>query len=206
MAKPAASKPLSPDQVPPGYRQDAKGRLVHESQIDAADLQRDELVRSLFARAEQLHEDLAAFKHQALDDIEAHIALVAEKYEIQVGGKKGNVTLMTYDGSLRIQRNVADRLVFDERLQVAKELVDRCINKWSGGANENLKVLVQDAFQVERVINLTRVKIADPDWEQAVNAIRDSMQVLDTSTYVRFYRRRQDSDSYEALPLDISAL
>ena len=37
---------------------------------------------------------------------------------------KGNVTLTSYDGKYKIQRAIAEYLHFDERLQVAKELID----------------------------------------------------------------------------------
>ncbi|REM31517.1 DUF3164 family protein, partial [Mycobacterium tuberculosis] len=73
---------------------------------------------------------------------------------------------------------------FDERLQAAKALIDECIQSWSKSSNVNLKVLVNDAFQVDqqgkistgRVLGLRRHDIDDEKWQLAMKAIGDSMQ------------------------------
>ena len=106
--------------APAGYRSNAAGHLVPEAKIDDIDKDRDELVRGFVARAQALHLSLSRFKRDALGDVDAFVSLVAEKYGASVGGAKGNVTLMSYDGRFKLQVQVAERLEFDERLQVAK--------------------------------------------------------------------------------------
>lgn len=115
--------------APAGYRSNAAGHLVPEAKIDDIDKDRDELVRGFVARAQALHLSLSRFKRDALGDVDAFVSLVAEKYGASVGGAKGNVTLMSYDGRFKLQVQVAERLEFDERLQVAKTLVDKCIHR-----------------------------------------------------------------------------
>jgi hypothetical protein len=35
--------------------------------------------------------------------------------------------------ALKIQRNIAEHIVFDERLQAAKQLIDECLKEWTEG-------------------------------------------------------------------------
>ena len=68
----------------------------------------------------------------------------------KVGGNKGNVTLMSYDGRLKIQRNIAENISFDERLQAAKQLIDECLEEWTEGSRDEIKVIINNAFHVDK--------------------------------------------------------
>ena len=58
-----------------------------------------------------------------------------------------------------IRLQIQDRLVFDERLHAAKTLIDECITSWSENSRDEIKVLVNDAFRVDKTgqINTARV-------------------------------------------------
>jgi hypothetical protein len=137
-----------------------------------------------------------------------------EQHGAKVGGAKGNVTLMSFCGRYKVQVAVAESLTFDERLQAAKALIDECIHSWSEGANDNIRVLVNDAFQVDvagnisigRVLGLRRLNITDPTWERAMKAISESVQVTGSKRYVRVYERVGDSDRWQAVVLDVAAV
>lgn len=199
--------------VVPGHRRDAKGRQVPEAIIDAIDRTRDELVRELFVKAEAMHRLLADFKLAAFADIEAFVELSAAEYGVNLGGNKGNVTLLSFDGDLRIQRAMADRIVFDERLLAAKELIDACLTEWTADARPEIALLVQDAFRVDgagnirtgNVLALKRLQIDDTRWQEAMKAIGEAVQVVGSKSYVRFYKRDHNGQ-YQALSLDLSGV
>ena len=199
--------------IPAGYKEAANGDLVPISKIRDIDLARDSLVTELVEKAKKAGAVLAEFKADAFADIAAFVELSAEQYGAKVGGKKGNVTLTTFDGRFKIQRAYAENLVFDERLQAAKALIDTCINRWSEGANDNIRVLVNQAFEVDkegkistgRVLSLRRNNINDPEWKSAMAAIGDSLQVVGTKAYIRIYERVGDTDEYRPLALDLAA-
>lgn len=199
--------------IPAGHRQDAKGRLVPEAQIKPIDRTRDELVRELWAKAEAVNKTLAEFKRATFADIAAFVDLSAGEYGVSLGGNKGNVQLLSFDGELRIQRAIAERIVFDERLQAAKELIDACLTEWTADARPEIALLVQDAFRVDsagnirtgNVLALKRLAIEDERWKRAMEAIGDAVQVVGSTSYVRFYRR-QANGSYQALSLDLSGV
>jgi hypothetical protein len=200
--------------LPDGYLKDAQGRLVPRELVKDIDLARDELVGELVDKAHKVQQSLTQFKRSALGDIQAFVELSAERYGAKLGGNKGNVTLMSYDGRYKVQRSVNEYITFDERLQVAKELVDECIHEWVQGSRPEIKALVEDAFQTDkqgkistsRVLGLKRLNIPDETWQQAMQAITDSIQITGSTTYIRLYERIGDSEQFRPIPLDIAAL
>jgi len=199
--------------VPEGYMEDSQGRLIPISKIKEIDLLRNELVCELVAKAEELCGVLTRFKVGAMGDIESFVALSAEKYGAKLGGRKGNVQLTSFNGAYKVCRDIADHLEFDERLQAAKALIDECINEWAEGSNDNIRVLVTDAFNVDkkgklntnRILSLRRLDIDDPKWQRAMTAIGDSLQVAGSKAYLRIYKRQNDG-SYRQVNLDLAAL
>lgn len=197
-----------------GYRKDARGRLIPESMIKPIDKARDELVQELVNRAISAQGSLADFKSKAMADARAFVTLSAEQYGTNLGGKKGNVTMFSFDGDLKVQLAVAENIQFDERLQAAKALIDDCISEWAKGSPDEIKVLVQDAFQTDkegristgRVLGLRRLEISNAKWQTAMKAIGESVQVVGSKEYIRFYKRVADTDQYEPVSLDIAAV
>lgn len=204
----------SKKKIPEGYMEDHQGKLVPEELIKPIDKSRDELVREIVAKAKALNEALAVFKGGVMEDVEAFIAESGKKYNVKMGGNKGNVTLYSFDGQYKVQRAIAEHLVFDERLQVAKELIDKCIHEWTEGSRSEIKALINDAFQVDkegrvstaRILGLQRLDITDRNWKKAMQAIRDSMQVAGSKAYVRVYERVGMSDQYKPIPLDVAGV
>ncbi|MGE4191819.1 MAG: DUF3164 family protein [Pseudodesulfovibrio sp.] len=201
------------DATHPGYWKDARGNLIPESNVKDVDKLRDELVREQIGKAKKLSEEIARFKGCAMGDIEAFIKLSADKYDAKVGGKKGNVTMFSYDGQYKVIRQVAEHMTFDERLQAAKALIDECLREWTEDGRDEVKTIINDAFQVDqegkinvgRILGLRRLEITDPRWLKAMQAISDSLQVVGSKPYVRFYERQAD-DSYTPIPLDIASI
>ena len=200
--------------VPAGFWQDAQGRMVPESLIKPIDMERDRLVRHLVDRASELSAKLADFKAVAFGDIEAFIELSAEQYGITLGGKKGNVTLYSFDGRFKIQRSVQESIAFDERLQAARALIDECLRDWTQGARPEVATLANDAFRTDsqgeirtaRVLALRRLDIKDERWQRAMLAIGEACQVVGSKSYIRVYERIGDSDQYRAISLDIAGV
>lgn len=202
------------DNIPNGFKENAKGAYVPMDTINEIDLLRDDVVADIVKKALRLREALVTLKAEIFGDIEAFVDLSAEKYGVVRGGAKGNVTLTSYDGKYRVVRANAQDVVFDERLQAAKALIDECISDWSQGAHSGLMVLVNDAFRVDskgdlrtnRVLGLRRHNIDDARWKKAMDAIGDALQVVGSRSYIRVYERVGDTDGYKQIPLDIAGV
>jgi hypothetical protein len=200
-------------EIPKGYMMDPQGRLVPKNKVKSVDRGRDDLVRDLVKKARDVHTTLSAFKVEAMEAVKGFVARSAEEYGVEMGGAKGNVTLTSYDGAFKVQISVNDYVTFDERLQVAKELIDNCIRRWSKGSRSEIKVLVEDAFKVDkqgkvdtkRILGLRRLDITDDEWQRAMEAISDSVTVAVSKEYIRLYQR-DDEGNYHQLALDIAAV
>jgi len=196
------------------FMEDAHGRQVPVSMIKKFDLKRNDLVCSIMSRAFAERERLAEFKQQVWEEIQAFVDESAKDSGAKkLGGKKGNITLTSFDGRYKLIVAVNDGILFNEKLQIAKQLIDECIGKWSKNARPELKVLVDDAFNVGKnglvstgkVLGLRRLNITDATWRRAMDAITESIQVVSSKTYMRFYKRQED-ESYKQIPLDVASL
>ncbi len=195
------------------YMVDAKGAMIPVELIKSVDLTRDEVVYEIAKQSEKISEMMQKFKDEIFNLADDFIELSAKKFKVKLGGKKGNVTLLSYDGMFKVLIASEETITFDERLQVAKELIDKCINKWSTGAAKELSILVKDAFKVDKqgnldtkqILGLKRYEISDRDWKKAMDAIAESVQIASTKRYIRVYRKVGE-DKFEQIPLDISKM
>jgi hypothetical protein len=199
--------------APEGYMQDAQGRLVPIEMVKQIDLLRDKTVREIVAHAVNTSEAVRSFKETANSAISAFTEISAEEFDAKIGGVKGNITLRSFDGKYKIEKTIGEFLCFDERLQVAKALVDECISSWAQGSDAKIRALINDAFQVnkqgrvntKRILSLRQLNIDDPTWKKAMDAIGESIQVAGSKAYIRVYERQAD-DSYKQINLDLASL
>jgi hypothetical protein len=204
----------TPVEIPEGWMQDAKGRLVPPGQISELDRLGDKLVRELMDRAIVLSAELWAFKHRAFGDLTSFYEISAEHYGAKHRARKGNVTFYSFDRKYKVERRFADNIRFNELLQVAKDLIDECLTDWTLDGRDEVRVLMQDAFRVDsegtvnaaRVFSLRRFAFEDERWHRAMKAIDDSVIVVGTASYIRFYERVGETDQYRQILLDFSAV
>lgn len=200
--------------VPDGYMRNSLGHLVPKESVKPLDLLRDDLVMQIVGKAIDLQLTMQNFKAEVQDDIAAFVQLSAEQYDCHLGGDKGNVTLSSYDGNYKILRANADSIVFDEKLLVAKELIDQCIHRWAADSGPEIRALIEQAFQTDkqgkistgRVLSLTKLAFDDAQWQQAMTAIRDSITVAGSKSYFRIYQRTGRDGTWEPVALDLAVL
>lgn len=208
------NKQFTEKSAPEGYWIDAKGVLTPVGLIKDTDQMRDDLVHSIVEKATALNAALTEFKLSGFSDIGAFVDISASQYGVSLGGKKGNVTLYSFDGRFKVQRAMQDRIAFDERLQAAKSLIDECLVDWTENARPEIRAIITRAFQTEKegevntgaVLALRRLDITDVRWVKAMEAIGEAVQVVGSRSYIRVYERVGESDQYRAIPLDIAGV
>lgn len=192
----------------------AAGHLIPVDQVSESDKMKDELAKQLCDEADALKAQIAAFKVRAMGEMNAARTLIFEKFGAKIGGAKGGFAIKSFDGGCEAEVSVAERVSFGVELQAAKALIDECINEWAKGSRPELMALVQQAFQTDkegnvnvgRILALRRLEITDERWQNAMKAIGESVQVIGTKQYVRFYERVGDSDRYAPISLDMVAV
>ena len=205
--------------TPPGHElldgrlfmRDAKGSLIPAELVKPADKLQDELVRKLIWAAQEKARHLAAFKAAAFADVDAFLELLAGEHKVSIGGKKGNITLQTVDGLMKVQVAVQDRIHFGPKLQVAKVIIDELAVGWGKNAPE-LFAMVSQAFKVDKegqvnrgaMFGLLRLDIDSDRWREAMGALRESMMTSGSARYVRFYHRSTTDQHFESISLDLA--
>ncbi len=190
---------------------DTKGAWVPEGNIRAVDLLRDDVVRDVIKIVKNLSKNIAEHKEQIESEIADFIELSASQYGVTTSTVKGTTSYKTLDGRYEIMIAMSDYMEFNEEISSAKELVDKCLKKWTVGANKNLVAIVNDAFKVDkkgmldtrRILSLRTYDIDDPDWKLAMEAISNSLTVGRTKKYIRFYETLENG-AKKQIPLDWS--
>ncbi|OOS08071.1 Protein of unknown function [Moraxella cuniculi DSM 21768] len=199
--------------IPDGYRLNDKGHLIPVDKIKEIDLLRDETVNKLVNHAKALQTHIMSIKDIVFDEFNSFLQISAQEYDTVLGGKKGNVSITSFDGKYKVQIAISDNLVFDERLQVAKSLIDECLRDWTADSNDNVKAIIDNAFAVDkegkinirRVLSLRSLNIVDEKWQKAMQAISDATQVISSKEYIRFYER-DEHGKYNQISLDFANL
>jgi len=194
------------------HMRDARGAFVPLETIKPQDKLMDEMVRKVATFARELSAQISRFKGHTFDDVNAYSALLAQHYGAKPGGQKGNMTFTSFDGLLKVQVSVADRISFGPELQQAKALIDECLREWGAESRPELRAVITRAFQVDKegqvnraeLFMLMRVEIDDPRWRNAIDAIHDSMRVIGSKTYVRFYERKTADGEWRYIPIDLA--
>lgn len=194
------------------FMYDGKGNLVPVGLVKAQHLIEDQLVRKIMGYAVALSEQVARFKAHTFDDIGGYEALLAQEYAATLGGAKGNKTLMSFDGLFKVQVQVADNVVFGPELQIAKALIDECLNEWAAGTRDEVRVIITRAFNTDKegqvnraqIYMLLRLEIEDDRWQRAMKAIRDAMRVVGSKTYIRCYMREAFDGAWQPVSIDLA--
>jgi len=197
-----------------GYLENKNGHLVPRHMVSDLDSARDDLVHDIAKRWIETQAMLRELKQWAMDSLAAFCELSAEQYGIAMEGKKGNFTVLSFNGRYKVQMQIHEFIAFDERAQVAKRGIDVCVKEWMKGSDINIKAIVDAAFDTDargnmstaRILGLRRLKIDDERWMNAMAALSDCMTVVGSKSYIRVYERVGDDNKMVAISLDIATL
>lgn len=196
------------------YWEDYKGDLTAVENISKEDKARDKVVEACCAKAIKLNEQIAKTKAEITALIDEYLSTVAEKFGTEW---KGNTNIINFSQDLRVDVKVQNTIGFDEKLNVAKNLIDECVAAWSTDANPALATIVNKAFETDRkgkinrefIFKLLKMKMNAKThmdkWEQAMELLRDSMTIEGSKPYYNF-RRRKENGEWELITLDFAAL
>lgn len=195
------------------YMADGKGALVPIELIKPQNQLEDELVRRVMGFALALSAQIGRFKGHTMTDLGEFDALLSQEYGITKGGPKGNRSYKTHDGLFEIEVRVQDQVEFGPELQVAKNLVDECLNEWAEDARPEIRAIVTRAFNTDKegrinrseIFMLLRLDIEDERWKRAMQAIRDAMRVTGSKNYIRFWMKDSVESRRESVTIDLAS-
>ncbi len=194
------------------YMLDAKGSLVPIELIKPQNVLEDEMVRKVMGYALALSAQLGRFKGHTMTDLGEFDALLAQEYGLKKGGPKGNRSYKTHDGLYEIEIRVQDQIEFGPELQIAKTLVDECLNEWAEDARPEIRAIVTKAFNTDKegrinrseIFMLLRLDIQDERWKAAMQAVRDAMRITGSKSYIRFWMREAHDAPRVSVTIDLA--
>ena len=195
------------------YMADAKGGYTPVELVKPQVQLEDEVVRKIMGYALALSGQITRFKGHTVADLGEFDALLAQEYKLTKGGPKGNRSYKTHDGLFEIEVRVQDQIEFGPELQIAKGLLDECLNEWAAEARPEIRAIITRAFNTDKegkinrseIFMLLRLEVDDPRWQAAMRAIRDAMRVTGSKSYIRFWMRESFDAPRVAVTIDLAS-
>ncbi len=194
---------------------DGAGHAVPPQYIAKIDRDRDAMVERILKQVEAEHERLVKLKAKITGEIERYLTKAAKEAGLKEN-PGGNYTFTSFSGDKQVELKVAKFIEFDERLKFAKAKIDACLERWSEGANGNLKVIVYDAFKVDekgkvdtkRILGLRKLKIPskEKEWHEAMDLIAQAVTINGKKAYLHFRKRNFETKVWETVRLDFASL
>ena len=199
--------------VPPGFVANAKRHMIPGELVRDADRLENDVVRRILAFGLDLADQIARFRAHTFEDLAAFLDLLGEQYGRRKTAGKGGYSCTSYDGRLKVQVGVQDRITFGPELQVARELVNECLADWAAGSQPEARAIIQDAFSVDKhgsvnreaIFRMRRLQIDDERWKRAQQAVSDSIRVEGAKAHVRLYKRPTPEAKWVQVPINIAS-
>ncbi len=189
---------------------DAQGREIPVKVLHTEIVEKDAAVKKAMDCALKLQERILTDKQKLICIVEKYLNDAARRNGLEW---KGNALLISFDEKYRIEMRFREKIQFGIELQLAKQKIDECIKAWSADSSDNLKAIINEAFQVDkrgqlaryRIFALRRYKIKDPVWKEAMELIDKAILVTSTKQYISF-AVRDEAGNYNRIVLNFSAL
>lgn len=189
------------------------GTMVPEEAVKDSDKLRDDFVQEAADRIMALRTQMIQEKAEITEDMEALVDTLAEKYNVKMGGVKGNLSFTSFDGNIRIERRVNETVRFTETIHAAKQLIDEYLEDITKNSSSELKQIVSSAFRlkqgqpdVKAVLKLKELNINDERWIKAMQIIDDSKQLVACSPSISLYVRSKLTNKMELQPIDFATI
>jgi len=189
---------------------DAQGRQIPIRLISPEIIKQDAVVNKTMERVISLHKRVKSDKAKLFKILEGYLDYLAEKNGLHW---KGNAALLSFDEKYKVDIRFKENIQFGIELQLAKQKIDECLKDWTSDSNDNLRAVINEAFQVDkkgeiakyRILALRRYNIKDKTWLEAMTLIDQAITVTSTKQYVAFYKR-DEAGNYQQVTLNFSSL
>jgi len=190
---------------------DPDGNSIPVKYIDKQAVCRDKLVCKVFGVVEKLSMKIQKEKGTISTLIHEYLDEIATKFNQDW---KGNTTLYDFSQTMKIDINISNRLAFTENLQIAKNMIDECVKRWSEESDDKIKVVIDRAFKTDKkgnldtkmILKLRTIKFDDKDWKEAMELIADSIIIEGSKEYFVFSVKDEKTGIWEKKSLNFSAL
>lgn len=197
---------------------DENGLEIPANRVTKTEKLRERKAEALLKKADKIEQLLSGYKEAFEADTEEVFMAVMDEEKVNSKKYKGNFTWYNFDRSIKIERNVNEKIDFDETLiAAAKQKFDEFIKNATGGVDLMIQSLINDAFSTSRgkldakkVMGLLQHKSRIdekryPLFHEAASLIERSIRRPDSKTYFRIWKKDKNGE-YQSVNLNFSSL
>ena len=189
---------------------DNNGHDVPVKYVSKYDRLRDERTKRILARFRKERKALEAVVRDSLADI-----AVIQGAREAAAAEKGNFSVTSFDGLVRVAIDQAWHIELDDRVREARDRMLGYAKKLCGKAGPDAAALleiVEEAFaansagrlSVGRVLSLCRRNITAREWTEARDMLLASLQPEKGRCYIHVYSRPDMQHDFEMVRLDLA--
>lgn len=197
------------------YWLDEAGKKVPYKYVSRLDKKTEVQIGRLLKEAEKLSERLAELKNKMAVFCEETKNAFAEKNQVDTTDWKGNMTLYSFDRSVKLELSANQRIEFDDMsIKACKSLLDDFLAENIDAKNAFIRDIVTDAFSTSRgkldtrkVLALLKYesKVKDAIFQEAMRFLKESIRNVGSRNYYRISTKNDNGD-YEAVKLQFSEI
>ena len=131
------------------HYKDSQWLYIPYNYVSQNNRKRDNAVKKIFTRVHRINNLIRKEKEEITKIVNDYLEGVAQEYNEKW---KGNTTLYDFSNVQKIEISISERVDFNEKLQIAKAKIDKCINSWSKGGSQKVKLLIDRAFKVDKKV------------------------------------------------------
>lgn len=189
---------------------DRNGNEVPVEYIDTHLKKKERFLERVIKDAKKAETVIKSQKEKMVKQITDYLESVASSYGEHW---KGNTQIISFSQEMKVEVNVSEHIEFDERLQVAKSKIDKCIESWSVGSDNKIATLVKSAFKVDKkgkvntkqILMLRQHQFKDAQWKEAMDIISEAINVVSSKAYYKFFEKTEDGE-WKVIELNFSKI
>lgn len=197
---------------------DENGITIPANRITKTEKLREARLEYLAKKAARLNAQLVEFKAEFASAADEIFAAIMAENGITKTTSKGNFLIKNFDGSIKAEVDVNERIEFDDAMiLVAKAHFDEFLNIGASAVDEMIRELILDAFSTTRgkldakkVTSLVKYRTRIdankyPSFHKAIDAIERSISRPSSKRYFRISLRDTEG-KYNAIDLNFSSI
>ncbi len=190
---------------------DHNGQVIPSAYVPKLDKDRDRVAQRYAKKAIDLRDRIAAFKEELLETCDDLYDQMMAENKVNPT-TKGGYTVTSFDKAVKIEVAVSQKIEFDDRIQVAQEMINKYLADKTGDIDDDLRQIINLAFQttkgsmdVKRVLSLFSLNIKSKQWLDAMEVLKKSITRNHTRRYARVWVK-DDQGNYQNVELNFSSI
>ena len=173
---------------------------------------KEETIQALIGEALAVQDRVLQFKNKSFGDVKTVYELLKE-YSKRPEDSKGNFSLISKDGTKKIDFKRQDSGFFDERSKQAEQHIIDFVNLQFSG-NEATKDLILNLLERKRgQLDIKMVqklysmedRFEDLNWKEGIKLLKESWQGGSSKFYINFYVK-DDNDAWEHVNINFASV